>query len=140
MYNNRYMNFLKKNLAVIFLTLVLIVLPIFSFAQGKGSVDVNPKDPTTTSGPARIENPLESKGINSINGLIKVLLTGVLRIGTPIVALAIIYSGFLFVFARGNSEGIKKAKETLMYTLIGSAILLGSWAIAQLISNTVLSL
>ena len=137
MYNKKM---IKRNLAVIFLTLVLVSLPIISFAQGKGSVDVNPKDPTTTSGSARIENPLESKGINSINGLIKVLLTGVLRIGIPIVALAIIYSGFLFVSARGNSEGIKKAKETLMYTLIGSAILLGSWAIAQLISNTVLSL
>ena len=39
-----------------------------------------------------------------------------------------------------NSESIKKAKESLMYTLIGAAIILGSWALAQLISDTVILL
>ena len=77
---------------------------------------------------------------DTINQFIKVLLEGVLRIGIPIVALAIIYYGFLFVAARGNSEKITKAKDGLLYALIGAAILLGSWAIAQLISNTVLAL
>jgi len=60
-----------------------------------------------------------------------------LTLGIPIVALAIVYSGFLFVFARGNTEKLTSAKKTLMYTLIGAAILLGSWAIAKLISTTV---
>ena len=56
------------------------------------------------------------------------------------VALAIIYSGFLFVAARGNSEKLTKAKDTLLYTIIGAAILLGAWAIATMISSTVLAL
>ena len=56
------------------------------------------------------------------------------------VALAIIYCGFLFVSARGNTEKLTKAKEALLYTVIGAAILLGSWAIAIMISETVLSL
>lgn len=68
------------------------------------------------------------------------LLEGVIKIGIPIIALAIIYSGFLFVFARGNSEKLGKAKDALLYSLIGSALLLGSWAIAKLISATVLAL
>jgi len=67
-------------------------------------------------------------------------LEGVVKIGIPIVALAIIYCGFLFVQARGKPEAIKKAKDALIYTIIGAAILLGSWAIAQLISETVLEL
>jgi hypothetical protein len=54
--------------------------------------------------------------------------------------LAIIYSGFLFVFARGNSEKLGKAKDALLYTLIGAAILLGSWAIAEMIQATVTGL
>ena len=58
-------------------------------------------------------------------------------IGVPIVTLAIIYAGFLFVAARGNAEELTKAKKTLMYTLIGAALLLGSFVIAQAIKGTV---
>ena len=82
-----------------------------------------------------ITNPIGS--IDTINEFIKVLLEGVLKIGLPVVALAIIYCGFLFVAARGNEEKITKAKDALLYTLIGAAVLLGSWAIAELIVNTV---
>lgn len=86
---------------------------------------------------AKLVNPIQAE---TLNGFIKTLLEGVLRIGIPIVALAIIYCGFLFVSARGNSEKISTAKDALLYTLIGAAILLGSWAIAQLVSDTVLAL
>lgn len=83
-------------------------------------------------------NPI--KNADTLNDLIKTFLEGAIRIGIPIVALAIIYCGFLFVQARGNKEQITKAKDALMYTLIGAAILLGSWAFAQLISRTVLAI
>src|SRR3989344_4821921 len=84
----------------------------------------------------KICNPL--KGINSVPEFIKVLLEGVLKIGIPIVALALIYCGFLFVAARGNTEKLTKAKDAFLYTLIGAAILLGSWAIARLLLETVI--
>lgn len=86
----------------------------------------------------KICNPIS--GIENITDLIKILLEKVLMIGFPLVALAIIYCGFLFVAARGNSEKITKAKDALLYTIIGAAILLGSWAIAQVISETVTGL
>ncbi|MFH1201182.1 MAG: hypothetical protein V1484_02585 [bacterium] len=88
--------------------------------------------------PGTICNPVPS--MTSIPKLIQTILEGVLRIGIPIVALAIIYCGFLFVAARGNSEKLTKARDALLYTVIGAAILLGSWAIAKMISTTVLSL
>ena len=124
------MNFIKKNWHKIVLVIYVILLPIISFADQKESKC----DPTS----GRICNPIPD--ITSIPGLIEKILKGVIQIGLPIVALAIIYSGFLFVFARGNSEKLTKARETLMYTLIGSAILLGSWAIAEMISATVTGL
>ncbi|MSU44908.1 hypothetical protein EXS45_01885 [Candidatus Nomurabacteria bacterium] len=128
------MQFIKQNLYKnkIILTAFLFIVPIFSFAQGTVSA------PCDTSG--KICNPLGPNGIESIPGFIHTLLVGVLKIGMPIVALAIIYSGFLFVSARGNSEKLTKAKDTLLYTLIGAAILLGSWAIAELISETVIGI
>lgn len=123
------MNFLKKNWIKLFL-LVFILLPVVSFADG----DISSCNPAS----GKICNPIPS--ITTIPGLIYTILTGVLKVGIPIVALAVIYSGFLFVFAVGNSEKLSKAKDTFIYTLIGSAILLGSWAIAEMISETVTSL
>jgi hypothetical protein len=125
------MNIIKKNWGRFVLTLFAVVAPIVSFAQ-----NTETGEPCTTSG--KICNPLGSA--SSIPGLIQTILEGALRIGIPVVALAIIYCGFLFVFARGNSEKLTKAKSALLYTLIGAAVLLGSWAIAQLISSTVLAL
>ena len=127
------MQFLKKNLFQIVLMGFLIMIPVFSLAV----------DDNTLSGPSnegKIVNPLGPNGVASIPDFIKTFLEGVLKVGIPIVALAIIYCGFLFVSARGNSEKLSKAKDALLYTLIGAAILLGSWAIAQLISDTVLAL
>ncbi|MFA5841073.1 MAG: TrbC/VirB2 family protein [Candidatus Paceibacterota bacterium] len=123
------MKFFKKNWGKITLAVYLFIIPIFTlYAQGSG----------TEARGGKIENPIPS--ITSVPGLIQKILEGMLKIGIPVVALAIIYCGFLFVFARGNSEKLSKAKEALMYTLIGAAILLGSWAIAKMISATVLAL
>ena len=124
------MDFFKKNLNKIVLVIYAVLLPVVSFADGT----------ETTCNPAggTICNPIPN--VTSVPGLIQTFLTEALKIGIPIVALAIIYCGFLFVFARGNSEKLTKAREALLYTLIGAAILLGSWAIAQMISSTVLAL
>jgi len=119
----------------------LAVLPVFSFAQtptGGNPLVPTGGNPGCVPSAGKICNPITTA--NTINQFIKVFLEGILKIGIPIVALAVIYCGFLFVSARGNSEKITKAKDALLYTLIGAAILLGSWAIAELISDTVLSL
>lgn len=126
------MNFIKKSWWRLFVLFYTLVVPIFALSA---DVDGTPSDQS-----GKIINPLANSGINSIPDLIKTFLDGVLKIGIPIVALAIIYSGFLFVFARGNSEKLGKAKDSLLYTIIGAAILLGSWAIAKMISSTVLAL
>ncbi len=128
---NIFMILIKKYLPKITFLLFagfVVLVPIISFAQAT----IVPCE-----GSGKICNPIKS---DNIIGLIKTLLEGVLRIGMPIVALAIIYCGFLFVSARGNSEKLTKAKDALLYTLIGAAILLGSWSIALLIANTVTAL
>ena len=126
------MNFIKKYWQKLILVSFIYLSPVISLADG-GNSGCIPAD-------GKICNPLEGKGITSISGFIQTILEGVLKIGIPIVALAVIYSGFLFVFARGNSEKLGKAKNSLLYTLIGAAILIGSWAIAEMISATVTGL
>ncbi|MCX6747550.1 MAG: pilin [Candidatus Nomurabacteria bacterium] len=140
------MKFLQKSLntsrkvlvSALFFSLVafILVTPVTSLAAC-------PSDCGTQTGGAgvdeivTIKNPINA---TSVNGLIKDILIGVIKIGIPLIAIAIIYSGFLFVTAQGKPGDIETAKRAFMYTLIGGAILLGAWAIAQLISDTVLSL
>ena len=112
-------------------TFGILTLPSMVLAQNTGL----PASGNCADG--HICNPI---GIDSLPNLIKTILEAVIKIGIPVSALAIVYCGFLFVSARGNSEKLKTAKNALTYTLIGTAILLGSWAIAKLISSTVLSL
>jgi hypothetical protein len=126
------MIFIKKNWYKIVLLSYLFIFPIISFA-GEGDTPSNP----SLSG--KIIDPLGNRYAD-VPAFIKALLEGVLRIGMPIVALAIVYCGFLFVAARGNQEKLTKAKDALLYTVIGAAILLGAWAIAKMISATVLAL
>ena len=122
---------MKKNWQKFVLTLFTFIMPVISLAQ----ITIIPTDPNAQG---KIINPIPN--VTSIPGLIHTILVGVLKIGIPIVVLAIVYCGFLFVFARGNPEELKKAKSALLYTVIGAAVLLGSWAIAEMISATVLAL
>ena len=124
---SNWKNYLNKKVYFIGLFFIGILLPVI-FLRADNC------DPATSG---KICNPIAQ---NSIQELIKSILEGAMKIGIPVIALAIIYSGFLFVQAQGKPEEIKKAKNALIYTLIGAAILLGAWAIAQLISETVLSL
>lgn len=121
------MRFLKRNLDKLFLVSFTFLMPIVVFAAD----DIS-GEPCDTSG--KLCNPIPD--VTSIPGLIEKILTNVLKIGIPVIALAIIYCGFLFVSARGKPEAITKARDALLYTLIGAAILLGSWAIATVLVNT----
>jgi hypothetical protein len=100
-----------------------------------GNDSVTP--PASTGGiSAKIKNPLGSK-FPDIPSFIGALLKLVLVVGVPLVALAIIYCGFLFVKALGNPEEITKAKKALMYTLIGAVLLLGAFVLAEAIAGTI---
>lgn len=84
----------------------------------------------------RLQNPLKSN-IDTIPELVEAILDVVVLIGTPVAAIFIIYSGFLFVIARGDVERLNTAKRSLTWTLIGTAVLLGAWTLSQAISGTI---
>lgn len=127
---NKMVSFFRKNIEKITLITYVILLPVVSFAEGEVPA---PADQ------GKLVDPLGGK-FPLVSDLIQAILQGVLKIGMPVVALAIIYCGFLFVKAQGKPEELKKAKEALTWTLVGAAVLLGAWAIAKMISATVLAL
>lgn len=58
---------------------------------------------------------------------IKFFLGGVGFVSTAM----FIWGGFLFLTAGGNVEQIKKGKEVLLWSSLGIAVILASWAILQ---------
>lgn len=83
-----------------------------------------------------IQNPL-GDNFRDIPSFIEKVIEIVLFMGIPLLALAIIYSGFMFIEAQGNKDKLEKAKKNLMYVLIGGVLLLGAFVISDAIVNTV---
>ena len=88
-------------------------------------------------GDNKIANPLGTNGPQNLPDFIKAIIQIVLVVGIPLLVLAIIYSGFLFVKAQGNPGELEIAKRSLLYTVIGGALLLGAFVIATAIGQTV---
>lgn len=84
---------------------------------------------------AGIKNPIPS--IVDIPTFIEWAMNVVLIVGIPLLVLAIIYAGFLYVKAQGNSGELEVAHRTLLYTIIGGFLLLGAFVIANAIGKTV---
>lgn len=68
------------------------------------------------------------------------ILDVAIQAGTVVIILMMVYVGFLFVKARGEPGEITKAREALLWTVLGALILLGSKAIALGIQATVQAL
>ncbi len=81
-----------------------------------------------------LESPLRFK---TIAEFVEGLLRAVVYIALPIISLFIVYAGFKFVTAQGNQGKITEARDNFMYVVIGAILILGAWAIAQLIGGTI---
>jgi hypothetical protein len=118
-----------KNILSCFVSGMMIlffVVPFLVQAQGGG----NP-----SSGSIVIENPFKA---NTIQDLIKTIVNDILMpIGGVVAVMMIMYAGFMYVTARGDPGQIKKARDALLWAVIGAAILLGAWVISQAISTTI---
>ena len=83
-------------------------------------------------------NPLSSG--TSLETLLTSILGFVIRIGSIVVVLMLVFVGYKFVVARGDPGAISEAKQMLLWTLIGALVLLGAQAIAVGIKATVQAL
>lgn len=81
-------------------------------------------------------NPLRST-LSSVAGFTSAFLRAAVYVLFPVAVLFIVYSGFQFLMAQGNSEKLSSAKSNFFWTILGVALLLGAWALAELIRATV---
>lgn len=84
-----------------------------------------------------LTNPLKGATLNSF---LDDILAFVIRIGTVVVILMLVYVGYLFVVARGNDSKITEARQALLWTIVGALILLGAQVISASIKATVSAL
>ena len=82
----------------------------------------------------KLQNPV---GFNSLRALVVAILDVIVQIAVPLAALFLIYSGYLFVSARGDETKLKEAKSIFMWTLVGIAVLLGAKVLSGIIEETI---
>lgn len=83
---------------------------------------------------AKLINPLR---FDSLEELVTAILDIIVIVAAPIAALFLIYSGFLFVTARGSEDALKKAKSIFLWTIVGIAVLLGAEVLSRIIEGTI---
>ena len=119
-----------KKILVSAKTAIFLVLFSFGFFVNATETGGN------TFGQAKIDNPL---GNITFMGLVEKLLTLLAQVGAVVCVLFLIYSGFLFVKAQGDPGKVTEAKSVFMWTVVGTAVLLGAAVIATLVRGTVSS-
>jgi hypothetical protein len=83
----------------------------------------------------KFSNPF--KNLGSFEKITSAVLTGiVIPVGLPVLAIFIMYTGFLFVKARGNPAELVNAKKAAKWTAIGGFIMIGALTIVQFIQAT----
>lgn len=108
--------------------LALLLAPALTLAQ-QGSFSGNGVQ-------FSFRNPL-GPNVNDLGTFLKLLLNFVTELAIPIIVLMLIYTGFKFVAAQGNSDKLAEARRILLWTLIGAGIILGANAILLAIQGTV---
>ena len=81
-----------------------------------------------------LKNPIK---YDTFSAFVAAVTKTAVQVLMPFVVLAFIYAGFLFVRAQGKDTELKKAKEAIVWSVIGAIILFGAWGFAEMIGKTV---
>ena len=122
----------KINVTSILLNVFIVVLMAVYFLGMPGTSHAAS---TTTDKVLKVtlENPIKA---STFQGFISSVLKGVMILLTPVIVLMFIWTGFLFVKAQGNAEDLTTAKKSLMFTIIGAALVLGAEGLSQVLMAT----
>lgn len=110
------MNVKKKSIKI--LCFVFVMIPFFVFSEG-------------------LIDPLNNI---TVQQFISKILGYVVKIGGVLATFAIVYVGFLFASAGGDTGKLKTAKNALINTLLGLAVLLGAEILGATITSTISSI
>ncbi|MFM2330901.1 MAG: hypothetical protein RLZZ26_408 [Candidatus Parcubacteria bacterium] len=88
-----------------------------------------------TSNPTYLINPLSGGG--DLQSFLQSILGFIIKIGSIILILMLVFVGYKFVAAQGEPSKLEEARRMLLWTVVGGLVLLGAQAIASGILATV---
>lgn len=112
-------SFLTKCILILQSVLFSFVLPSHAFA-------------TVT-----LDNPII---FNDLQEFLIKILDIVVQYGALLIVFFIVFAGFKFVTAQGNTEKIADARKMLVWIIVGAFVLLGSYVIRAAICGTLTNL
>ncbi len=107
-----------KKISIKILCFVVVMFPLFAFSEG-------------------LKDPLSDM---TVQEFISKMLGYLVKVGGVLATLAVVYVGFLFASAGGDSGKLKTARSALINTLLGLAILLGAEILGATITSTINSI
>lgn len=87
----------------------------------------------TTTKTSTLTNPLK---VDSISGLVQTFVEIFSYLAILFAVLALIWVGFRFILARGDSTKMNELKSWLMWIVVGVAVVIGARLIIQVVINT----
>ncbi len=125
---------MKKTFFATILGFIFVAGPLFlplAISQAAIVPDCGVLDPVTKT----INRPCDFNALlELVNNVINFLL---FVLATPLVAMILVYAGWLYLSSGGSDENIKKAKGMMKNAVIGYIIGLASWLIIKTILNIV---
>ena len=105
------------------LVLSVLIIPVFVLAD-------DPTPPPDCGGV--ICNPL---GSDSLTVLIDRVIDFLLFLAAPIAVLMTVYAGFLFITGGDKPEQVKKARNTLLWVVVGVIVLILSKSVVVFVNS-----
>lgn len=90
--------------------------------------------------PITLENPLKNSdgsSVDSFGALLKTIGDWLIKIGAPIAVFMVIIGGFQIMISGGKPDKIKTGRATILWTVIGYAILIVGWGIVEIVTNLI---
>jgi hypothetical protein len=133
---------IRSTVAITVFSMGIFTASIFSVYAQDGTSTTTASGVSTSTSPVinlNLVNPIAGT-VDSIPQFFQTLISIIIKIAIPFVAIVLVYCGLLFVTARGDAAQIEKARSAFTYAVIGGLVLLASWLIAEAIRDALTSL
>ena len=116
---------------------VLIIISIISMSSFV-ALDYVYAESNNKSNP-QLENPLPISDVSpqGLSRYVGGVIRNILGVVGAIALALFVYGGFLWMFAGGNPDKVKKGKDVLMWATIGLILIFSSYAILRFVFNVI---
>ena len=121
-----FKKFFKINNLLLFIIIFIVLL---SFSGNILAETKSEYKPELSSG---FTNPL---GTTNIFTILQKIISYLIMIGAPILAIMVIYGGYLILTAGDDPEKVKGGKNTILYATIGYIIIICSYGIIYIVKE-----